>query len=204
MATLKKMANETPPPEFPRGTVGACTPEDRAAPVATRPAAVHDCGAAMNLQMLKHIPAGTEGHPRGRCESCGLCLWSEGGYRVPGLKGLFCSLACIECGIAEKAGQKKQIAGAPIGGGARLLLHLKTAAPRTYAQLAQGAEATGSKRCLECGTSLNGKRADAEFCDEAHRKRHDRRRKSKTEQKIEIIADMPIQNTVLSEAQNAG
>ena len=44
----------------------------------------------MNLQMLKHIPAGTEGHPRGTRESCGLHLWSEGGYRVPGLKGLFC------------------------------------------------------------------------------------------------------------------
>ena len=158
----------------------------------------------MNLEILKHIPAGTERHPRGTCESCGLHLWSEGGYRVPGLKGLFCSLVCIECGIAEKTGQKKRIAGALIGSGARLLLYLKTAAPEIYARLTEGAEATGSKRCLECGTSLNGKRADAEFCDEAHRKRHDRRRKSKTEQKCEIIADMPIQNTVLSEAQNAG
>jgi hypothetical protein len=156
----------------------------------------------MNLEMLKHIPAGTEGHPPGTCESCGLHLWSEGGYRVPGLKGLFCSLVCIECGIADKTGRKKQIAGASIGSGARLLLYLKGAAPGIYAQLAQGGEATGSKRCLECGTSLDGKRADAEFCDPAHRMRF--QRKSRTGQNHGISANTPIQNTGLGEAQNAG
>jgi hypothetical protein len=31
MATLDKNANETPSSEFPRGTVGPCTPDDRAA-----------------------------------------------------------------------------------------------------------------------------------------------------------------------------
>jgi hypothetical protein len=44
----------------------------------------------MNLEILKRIPAGTEGLPRGACESCGLYLWSEGRYRVPGMKGLVC------------------------------------------------------------------------------------------------------------------
>jgi hypothetical protein len=131
-----------------------------------------------------------------------LYLWSERGYRVPGLKGLFCSLVCIECAIGERTGQKKQIAVAPIGSGARLLLYLKTAALDIYAQLAQGSEATGSKRCLECGTSLDGKRADAEFCDPAHRMRF--QRKSRTGQNHEINANTPIQNTGLGKAQNAG
>jgi hypothetical protein len=87
----------------------------------------------MNLEILKHIPAGTEGRPRGIYESCGLHVWTDGGYRVPGLKGLFCSLVGIECGTGERTGQKKQIAGAPIGSGARLLFYLKTAAPQIYA-----------------------------------------------------------------------
>jgi hypothetical protein len=156
----------------------------------------------MNLEILKHIPGGTECHPRGACASCGLYLWSKGGYRVPGLKGLFCSLVCIECGIADKTGRKKRIAGTPIGSGARLLLYLKAAAPGIYAQLAQGEEATDSKRCLQCGTPLKGKRADAEFCDPAHRMRF--RRKSRTGQNHEISANTPIQNTGLREAQNAG
>jgi hypothetical protein len=156
----------------------------------------------MNLEMLKHIPGGTACHPRGACASCGLYLWSKGGYRVPGLKGLFCSLVCIECGIADKTGRKKQIAEAPIGSGTRLLLYLKAAAPRIYVQLAQSDEATDSKRCLECGTPLKGKRADAEFCDPAHTMRF--RRKSRTGQNHEISANAPIQNTGLRETQNTG
>ena len=156
----------------------------------------------MNLEMLKHTPAGTEGHPRGTCESCGLHLWSDGGYRVPGLKGLFCSLTCIECGIADKTGQKKRIAGAPIGSRARLLLYLKTAAPRIFAELAQGSEAAGSKRCLECGTPLNGKRIDSEFCSHTHQMRL--LRKSKTSEKHENSRHRPIGKQGLMEAQNAG
>jgi len=156
----------------------------------------------MNFEMLKHIPAGTEGHPRGMCESCGLNLWSDGGYRVRGLKGLFCSLVCIECRIADMTEQNKQIAGAPIGSGARLLFYLKTAAPKIYAQLAQQIPSADSRACLECGTSLQGKRADAEFCDPAHRMRF--QRKARTIQNHEISANMPIQNTSLTGAQNAG
>ena len=105
----------------------------------------------MNLEILRHVPAGTEGHSRGTCESCGLHLWSEGDYRVPGLKGLFCSLPCIECGVAAKTGQKKRIADVPIGSGARLLLYLKSAAPEIYARLMQdgeGADAMAARQ--EC------------------------------------------------------
>jgi hypothetical protein len=83
-----------------------------------------------------------------------------------------------------------------------LLLYLKAAAPGIYVQLAQSDEATDSKRCLECGTPLKGKRADAEFCDPAHTMRF--RRKSRTGQNREISANAPIQNTGLREAQNAG
>ena len=86
------------------------------------------------LGLLRVIPLGHQSEHHGSCATCGLHLWREGGYRLPGLKGLFCSLVCIECGIAEKTGQKKRSFGAPIGSGVRLLLYLKTAAPGIYAQ----------------------------------------------------------------------
>jgi hypothetical protein len=94
----------------------------------------------MNLEMLRHVPAGTAGYSRGSCEGCGLHLWSDGGYRGPGLKGLFCSLLRIECGVADKTGQKKRIADVPVGSGSRLLLYLKSAAPEIYAHLVQDGE----------------------------------------------------------------
>jgi hypothetical protein len=158
--------------------------------------------AMMNLEIFKVVPTGKEDHPRGTCEGCGLHLWSEGGYRVPGLKGLFCSLVCIECGIAEKTGQKKGIAGAPIGSGARLLLYLKAAAPGIYLQLAQSDQAFDPKRCLECGTPLNGKRADSRFCGHAHQMRFSR--KSSTVEKPENSRHMPIGKQGLTDAQNSG
>jgi len=48
------------------------------------------------FEMLKHIPAGSVGSPRGNCEGCGMSIWSEGGYRVSGLPGIHCSIKCIE------------------------------------------------------------------------------------------------------------
>jgi len=48
------------------------------------------------FEMLRHIPAGSVGAPRGNCEGCGMSIWSEGGYRVPGLPGIHCSIKCIE------------------------------------------------------------------------------------------------------------
>lgn len=41
-----------------------------------------------SFDMLRHIPAGSVGSPRGNCEGCGMSIWSEGGYRVPGLPGI--------------------------------------------------------------------------------------------------------------------
>ena len=104
----------------------------------------------MNLEIFEVVPAGSEGHSRGTCESCGLHLWSAGGYHVPGLKWLFCSLLCIECGVAEKTGRRKQIPGAPIGSGARLLVYLKTVAPALYAKFAGQIVPSDKKRCIEC------------------------------------------------------
>jgi len=155
-----------------------------------------------SLETLRVIRSNEESHRHGSCKSCGLCFSSKGGYRVLGLKGLFCSLVCIECGIAEKTGQKKQIAGAPIGSGARLLLYLKTAAPAIYAQLAQGRETADPKRCLECGTPLNGKRVDSRFCGHAHQMRFSR--KSSTVEKPENSRHMPIEKQGLTNAQNCG
>ena len=48
------------------------------------------------FEMLKHIPAGSVGSPRGNCEGCGMFIWSQGGYRVSGLPGIHCSIKCIE------------------------------------------------------------------------------------------------------------
>ena len=49
-----------------------------------------------SFEMLRHIPAGSVGSPRGNCEGCGTSIWSEGGYRVSGLPGIHCSIKCIE------------------------------------------------------------------------------------------------------------
>src|SRR5215469_13219932 len=60
-------------------------------------------GEVMNLtattnsfERLQHTPAGSVGSPRGNCEGCGMFIWSQGGYRVPGLPGIHCSIKCIE------------------------------------------------------------------------------------------------------------
>lgn len=159
---------------------------------------------AVNLEVLRQVPAGTEGHPRSTCESCGLFLWSKGGYRIPGLKRLFCSIICIECTIAENTHQRKQIACAPIGSGARLLLYLTTAAPRIHAQLIKSLPYSAVRRCRQCGTALDGQRTDAVFCSRTHMMRFHRSQRSETGQNSRIIGNMSIQDTPLTDAQNAG
>jgi hypothetical protein len=52
--------------------------------------------ATASFEMLRHIPVGSVGAPRGNCEGCGMSIWSEGGYRVPGLPGIHCSIKCVE------------------------------------------------------------------------------------------------------------
>ncbi|MFY9531446.1 MAG: hypothetical protein WBC04_12375 [Candidatus Acidiferrales bacterium] len=146
------------------------------------------------LALLRFIPAGKEGQPRGACESCDLLLWSDGGYRVPGLKGLCCSLVCIECAIATKTGQRKKIAEASIGSGARLMVYLRSEAPELYAKLADQSHRT----CKTCGTTLEELRVDAAFCSDTCRKRFG---KSKTGEKPGIIAETPIGKQGLTDAR---
>jgi hypothetical protein len=153
------------------------------------------------LESLRVIPPGKPGEHSGCCASCGLYLWTEGGYRVPGLLGLFCSLLCIECAIAEKTAQTKKIPRSPIGNGARLLTYLKTEAPQLYAKLAKTISNPDSKVCLECGVPPEGKRSNAEFCSDAHRKRFG---KSQTGQKCGNNAETPIGKQGLTEAKNRG
>ena len=155
----------------------------------------------MNLEIFEVVAAGSEGHSRGTCESCGLHLWSEGGYHVPGLKGLFCSLLCIECGVAEKTGRRKQIPGAPIGSGARLLVYLKTVAPQLYAKFAEQIAPSDKKRCLECDILPRRKAGRLRILLNVHRKRFT---KSSTAQKPAFIAETPIGKQGLTDAQNGG
>jgi hypothetical protein len=160
--------------------------------------------ALSDLSALRFVPHGEEGFPRGTCESCGRFLWSEGGFKVPALKGLFCSLTCTECGIAERTNSRKKIPGAPIGSGARLLAYLKSEAPEIYAQLLNACEsASNQKACLECGTALEGKRSGSQFCSAAHRMRFRRSGKSRTSQNGTFIANTPIGKQGLTDAKNA-
>jgi hypothetical protein len=48
------------------------------------------------LKQFLVVPKGAEGSPRGSCEGCGKQIWSDGGYSIPKLAGLHCSVACIE------------------------------------------------------------------------------------------------------------
>jgi len=42
------------------------------------------------------VPQRIEGQPRSNCEGCTLPLRSAAFYRVPGLRGLHCSISCVE------------------------------------------------------------------------------------------------------------
>jgi len=62
-----------------------------------------------------------------------------------------------------------------------------------------------SRTCLECGVRLKGKRADSQFCSDAHKMRYHRQAaKSSTSQNGGNSRNMPIQNTSLTDAQNPG
>ena len=71
------------------------------------------------------VPPGTHGFPRGACESCGLYLRDDGGYKIPGLDGIYCSLLCIESGISVNMTQRRKIAGHILGDGYRLQRYLQ-------------------------------------------------------------------------------
>ncbi len=128
---------------------------------------------------LRQELPGSEGIPRGYCESCRLFLWSDGGLKVPGLRGVYCCVLCIECelfgpgrcgwcgGSLESTAKKfcdghcrKQSNRTRFGGGDRLLNFLSHQYPALYEQLIGRRGHT----CLNCGISLEGKRSDSKFC----------------------------------------
>jgi len=59
-----------------------------------------------------------------------------------------------------------------------------------------------SKWCLECGTRLDGKRADAKFCSRTHMMRYRRCKLSKSAEKRQIIGNTTTGKQGLTQAQN--
>ena len=122
----------------------------------------------------------------GNCESCGLPLWIFGAHRVEGLKGLYCSVLCIECalfghghcrwcgseldGNAEKFCReacRNRSAGVPFGNGQRLFAWIRRNKPVLYQSLMDNP----SSKCGACGTVLAEQRNGAAFCSDACRLR---------------------------------
>ncbi len=118
---------------------------------------------------FRFIGRGKRGFPRGSCESCALPIWSQGGFRVPGLNGIYCSLLCVECEIAQRTGNTKKIADHKIGDGFRLQNYLREKFPELLFD---------RHGCLQCGVILGG-RKDKLFCSDTHKKRYFRRRPPK-------------------------
>jgi hypothetical protein len=53
----------------------------------------------MSIEIFRFVPEGIDGKPRGSCAGCGKYIWSEGGFRVPRLAGILCSVECIETAL---------------------------------------------------------------------------------------------------------
>ena len=68
--------------------------------------------------------------------------------------------------------------------------------------IAVSAPTSNSKGYFECGTRLDGKRVDADFCSRTHTMRHRRRELSRTGQKRGISDNTPIGREGLTHAQN--
>ncbi len=156
---------------------------------------------------LRQELPGSEGIPRGCCESCRLHLWSDGGLKIPGLRGLYCSVLCLEC---ELFGQNKcRWCAAPLGSsarkfcddhcrrqsdrvrfgdGTRLLKFLSHRHPRLYEELV----GKRGHACLNCDHSLEGKPSDARFCSDRCRKKFHRCTMSGKSQKSRLYPDTGI------------
>ncbi len=128
---------------------------------------------------LRQELPGSEGIPRGYCEGCRLFLWSDGGLNVPGLRGIYCSILCVECELfgpgrcrwcAAPLGSsarkfcddhcRRQSDRVKFGDGTRLLKFLSHRHPRLYEELV----GKRGHACLCCEISLQGKRSDSTFC----------------------------------------
>jgi hypothetical protein len=131
------------------------------------------------LKAVTHLPQIS----RPSCESCALRIES-GGYKFPRLKGVYCSIRCLELQLAsdsschgclEQSGKpcgskrrfcsdscRKQAKGS-LGDGNRLLDLLR----RKHRDLHRKVAGGSVKRCQNCeGEVAHEKRADAHFCSE--------------------------------------
>jgi len=169
----------------------------------------------MNWKALKEVPPGQPGFPRGTCESCGLSIWSEGAYKITGIKGYFCSVLCFECHLfgngkcrlcGEKLGSgaqkfcseshRKQSNETRFGDGVRLLSLLSAKHPKLYQRLVSREDSL----CLTCNDSLDSKRNGARFCDDRCRKRY--LATSPTLPKTGINAETPQQNQQVTDHES--
>jgi len=131
----------------------------------------------------------------GNCQSCGVSFSHVTGMKIPGLPGFYQNVLCAEqaiiergcrwcgeklesgsyCGaVCEKAGKSHHL-----GDGARLNAWLEKHGAKASAVTLPHAE---ERKCLHCGCTLEGKRSDARFCDDACKKAFHRRGKPKTGQ----------------------
>lgn len=154
---------------------------------------------------LREVPKGTQGIPCGYCESCGLYVWSEGGYKIPGVRGIFCLIACVECELfgtgrcrwcSASLGStakkwcddhcRRQSDRVRFGDGTRLLKFLSNRHPRLYEELVE----KHGHACLNCDHSLKGKPSDARFCSDRCRKKFQRFPMSRKSQKSVLYPDI--------------
>lgn len=168
---------------------------------------------------LRQELPGSEGTPRGYCEGCRLFLWSDGALRVPGLRGLFCSVSCLECTLfgpgrcrwcaaplgstAKKfcdAHCHRQSQGVRFGDGTRLLKFLSHRHPRLYEELV----GKRGHACLNCDHSLEGKPSDTKFCSDACRKKFHRCTMSGKSQKSGLYPDTGIAESITYKTPKTG
>ena len=168
---------------------------------------------------LRQELPGSEGIPRGYCEGCRLFLWSDGALKILGLRGLYCSVLCLEC---ELFGQNKcHWCAAPLGStarkfcddhcrrqsnrvkfgdGTRLLKFLSHEHPRLY----KGLVGKRGHACLNCDHSLEGKPSDARFCSDRCRKKFHRCTMSGKSQKSGLYPDTGIAESITYETPETG
>ena len=168
---------------------------------------------------LRQELPGRDGVPRGSCESCRIFLWSDGALRVPGLRGIYCSILCVECELfgpgrcrwcAASLGSTakkfcdghchRQSQGVRFGDGTRLLKFLSHQHPRLYGELV----GKRGHACLSCDHSLEGKPSDTKFCSDACRKKFHRCTMSGKSQKSGLYPDTGIAESTTYEAPKTG
>jgi len=153
----------------------------------------------------------------GNCEGCGLPLWIFGAHRVEGLKGLYCSVLCIECELFSGHGHcrwcgvhldssrffcdencRKRAENVPFGNGGCLLRWMERNRPETYLEMSGSSLSV----CRQCGHALREKREGAAFCSDSCKKKH--QRTVRKTQNSGIIRDAPIENKGLAEGDFPG